>query len=58
MIDLSINFYDEVSKGKDPDFYSPTLRKYHQQLWSKPLPNGQKFILKDVYPKGYLLHES
>ena len=58
MIDLSINFYDEVSKGKDPDFYSPTLRKYHLQLWSKPLPNGQKFILKDVYPKGYLLHDS
>ncbi len=58
MIDLSINFYDEVSKGKDPDFYSPTLRKYHQQLWSKPLPNGKKFILKDVFPKGYLLHES
>ena len=58
MIDFSINFYNEVSKGQDPDFYSPTLRKYHQQLWSKPLPNGEMFTLKDVYPKGYLLHES
>lgn len=58
MIDFSINFYNEVSKGQDPDFYSPTLRKYHQQLWSKPLPNGEMFILKDVFPKGYLLHES
>ena len=29
------------SGGKDPDGYSPTLRTYHQLLWSKPLPNGQ-----------------
>ena len=29
------------SGGKDPDFASSTLKKYHQLLWSKPLPNGQ-----------------
>ena len=29
--------------GGDPDRYSGTLRRYHQLLWSKPLPNGQPF---------------
>ena len=31
--------------GGDPDRYSGTLRRYHQLLWSKPLPNGQPFHL-------------
>ncbi|WP_425463848.1 DUF6994 family protein [Nocardioides aurantiacus] len=26
--------------GRDPDSYSPTLRDYHQILWTKPLPRG------------------
>jgi hypothetical protein len=26
--------------GKDPDSHSKTLRRYHQLLWSKPLPGG------------------
>ena len=29
----------------DPDAYSPTLQRYHQLLWSKPLPNGDFFDL-------------
>lgn len=33
--------------GKDPDSHSPTLRRYHQILWSKPLPNGQAFDLDE-----------
>lgn len=28
------------SNGEDPDFASPTLRRYHRLLWSKPLPTG------------------
>ena len=44
--------------GRDPDRYSPTLRAYHQQLWSKPLPGGTSFTLRDDWPKGYLAHES
>ena len=28
--------------GNDPDACSKTLKKYHQLLWSKTLPNGQK----------------
>lgn len=31
--------------GRDPDRYSTTLRLYHQQLWSKPLPSGALFDL-------------
>ena len=34
------------SNGKDPDSASPTLRAYHQLLWSKPLPNGQEMKLE------------
>ncbi|MCR5235368.1 MAG: hypothetical protein K6E53_15910 [Lachnospiraceae bacterium] len=32
--------------GSDPDNASPTLHKYHQFLWSKSLPNGEKMDLK------------
>ncbi len=32
---------------KDPDIHSKTLRRYHQLLWSKPLPSGAKFDLDD-----------
>ena len=31
--------------GRDPDSHSKTLRRYHQLLWSKPLPNGAQFDL-------------
>ena len=34
------------SKGKDPDIFSPTLKKYNQFLWSKPLPCGTNFELQ------------
>ena len=32
--------------GSDPDKDSPTLRIYHQLLWSKLLPNGETMELK------------
>lgn len=32
--------------SNDPDKKSPTLRNYHQILWSKKLPNGQFMKLK------------
>lgn len=31
--------------GGDPDRYSATLRRYHQLLWSKPLPTGHQLEL-------------
>lgn len=35
------------ARGKDPDAHSPTLRRYHQALWSKRLPGGSMFDLDD-----------
>ena len=44
--DIDIHFDVQTdSNGKDPDSASPTLRTYHQLLWSKPLPNGQEMKL-------------
>jgi len=42
----------------DPDAMSPTLRRYHKFLWSKPLPNGAMFELVDTTPGVYLHHRS
>ena len=47
------------SGGGDPDAHSPTLRAYHKRLWSKSLPKGEHFQLRDdVGPLEYLVHES
>ena len=45
------------SNGRDSDSASPTLRNYHQLLWSKPLPTGVQFDL-DHRPGSYLTHTS
>ena len=39
LIDTSFDFRVDVG-GKDPDSHSPTLRRYHKRLWSRPLPGG------------------
>jgi hypothetical protein len=57
LIDTSFDFRSDAS-GKDPDAYSPTLRKYHKLLWSKPLPSGRLFDLNDTVPRVYLHHGS
>ena len=56
-IKTDFNFYTD-SKGLDPDSTSPTLRNYHKFLWSKPLPNGHFFELRDNKKGAYLYHES
>ncbi len=38
VIDTTIDVRTDA-QGKDPDQSSPTLRRYHQLLWSKPLPH-------------------
>lgn len=38
----------------DPDKHSPTLKSYHQQLWSKELPNGEKMNLQPGDQYTYL----
>ena len=49
-IDINFNVYSDTPKGKDPDSYSPTLRNYHKNLWSKKLPNGSLFQLNETIP--------
>lgn len=51
-IDTSFDVRTDA-RGKDPDAHSPTLRRYHRILWSKPLPNGNQFRLTE---KGSYLH--
>ena len=57
IIDTNFNFYSD-SNGGDPDSTSPTLRRYHKILWSKPLPNGKIFELFDNKNGAYLYHKS
>ena len=57
IIDINFDVYSDTPKDKDPDRYSATLRRYHQILWSKPLPNGERFDL-DYGTSGLLHHKS
>ena len=57
-IDTSFDFRSDTPPGKDPDAQSPTLRRYHTLLWSKPLPSGVQFELADKTPGAYLHHRS
>lgn len=56
-IDVTFRFADDTPPGRDPDALSPTLRRYHQTLWSKPLPSGPVFQLKER-PGAYLVYET
>ena len=57
-IDTMFDFRTDTPPGRDPDSDSPTLRRYHQLLWSKPLPRGVLFELDATTPGYYLLHRS
>jgi hypothetical protein len=57
-IDISFDFRSDTAPGQDPDSHSPTLRRYHQLLWSKPLPSGAPFELDGTTPHAYLHHRS
>lgn len=54
-IDTRFEFHVDTPPGKDADFYSPTLRRYHRLLWSKRLPSGIQWQLEDA-SDGYLRH--
>lgn len=56
-IDTTFDFRNDA-RGKDPDSHSPTLRRYHKRLWSKPLPDGRLFELDESVPGSYLHHRS
>lgn len=57
LIDTTFDFRTDAS-GKDPDAYSPTLRRYHKLLWGKSLPSGRPFTLTDTTVGVYLHHRS
>jgi len=44
LIDITFNIFSDIQEGKDPDSFSPTLRKYHHILWNKKLPNVKKAV--------------
>ena len=51
-IDTKFNMQSDA-KGFDSDSHSPTLKRYHKLLWSKSLPNGEIFELRDDYKGSY-----
>lgn len=57
-IDIGFDFRRDTPEGGDPDALSPTLRRYHRLLWSKPLPSGRTFALSDTTAGAYLHHRS
>jgi len=57
LLDTAFDFRVDAN-GKDPDTHSPTLRRYHKALWSKPLPSGLPFDLDAATPGAYLHHRS
>ena len=57
-IDVTFDFRSDTPPGGDPDAESRTLRRYHQRLWSKPLPSGTPLELDVTTPYAYLHHRS
>jgi len=51
VIDVTFDFRLDTPPGRDPDAFSPTLRRFHQLLWSKPLPGGAPFTLDIDTPR-------
>lgn len=45
-IDVDFCFYDDPDFVTDADRDSRILRRWHQLLWSKPLPNGHRIALE------------
>lgn len=57
LIDTKFDFRTDATTD-DPDQSSPTLRRCHRRLWSKPLPSGHPFDLDTTTPDSYLHHNS
>lgn len=57
-IDTTFDFREDAQPGTDPDATSPTLKRYHQLLWSKRLWSGADFSLSSSEPGSYLHHRS
>lgn len=58
-IDTAFKFLTDTPAGKDADSLNPTLRRYHQALWDKPLPSGRNFNLAPgTWPNAYMVYRS
>ena len=57
-IDTAYDFRTDTPAGKDPDSHSKSLRRHHRLLWSKPLPDGDPFTLREDIRGHYLRHSS
>jgi len=53
-IDIEYDMRTDAN-GKDPDLTSITLKRYHQILWGKLLPNGDKLELQETSHTRYLM---
>lgn len=58
VVDTAFDVRSDTPAGRDPDAHSPTLRRYHQILWGRPLPSGGDFALDASRPSPYLYHHS
>lgn len=57
-IDVTTDFQND-SRRRDPDSYSPLLQGYHQRLWSKSLPGGASFDLSsEMVGAAHILRHS
>lgn len=57
-IDTGFDFREDA-RGGDPDWSSPTLRRFHQMLWSKQLRDGRELALHKTpqsSSKGFYLY--
>lgn len=54
-LNTRLDFRDECP-GRDPDTFSPTLKRYHQRLWSKRTQSGELLDLRDDRKTAYLYH--
>lgn len=53
IVDITYDLRKDT-KSNDPDAESKILKKYHQTLWSKLLPNGIEITLSEPTDYGYL----
>jgi hypothetical protein len=56
MLDVGFDFRSDANGG-DPDRKSPTLKKYHQMLWNKPISPSKTFTVKSGGNSDYLFCE-
>lgn len=54
LIDTTFDFWQSCPRRGDPDSRCHGLRRWHQVLWGRNLPDGRAISLEDRHPDGYL----